>query len=122
VKTSGTVTEEARKRFGDKESRVEPEINLKAVHRERHVRGTAAGALTSRRVTHPPDYAMALAPRVERRLRLGGRGLLRGVPAARAVSVAWSPNPSPPRRPLRPRAVKGDALVVVKHGPTVVFQ
>jgi hypothetical protein len=41
------------------------------------------------------------------RLRLGGRGLLRGVPATRAASVAWPPNPSPPRRPLRPACRQG---------------
>jgi hypothetical protein len=54
-----------------------------------------------------PGRAIAVAVGGAARLRLGGRGLLRGVPATRAASVAWPPNPSLPRRPLRPACRQG---------------
>jgi hypothetical protein len=55
----------------------------------------------------------ASPPRARRPLRLSSRPCV-----SRAAPAAWSPDPSPRRRPVR-RAVKGYALVMAKHGLAV---
>jgi hypothetical protein len=119
VKTSGTVTEEARKRLGDKESSVEPEINLKTVHRE-------CSAMCAGRPLRAYEPAGGSPPGLRNGAGASGRAPAspwRARSASRRSRSASRISCLVANRPLVDRfdrrAVKGDALVVVKHGPTV---